>query len=217
VNYVILEKSRVKAHVRTRKGKLERVKEFERKGELRRIEVRVLGKPPSGENWVGMWVGSGRKQEYKHVPMVDREEVIKLASAAKKMLAIAPLMIQGGLSLDFRTDHSGEALVGKHLGYEIGLKGKTFSEALGVLAHEIGHMCQKSRPGGMSSPDFGKRRVLHEKKAWNIGISLLKKIGYKLSDEDKHMIKQTMVGALQAYKDYWEDKYGQYGTYERYH
>jgi len=28
------EKSRVKAHVRTRKGKLERVKEFERKGEV---------------------------------------------------------------------------------------------------------------------------------------------------------------------------------------
>jgi len=29
------EKSRVKAHVRTRKGKLERVKEFERKGKVR--------------------------------------------------------------------------------------------------------------------------------------------------------------------------------------
>ena len=33
MNYVILEKSRVKAHVRTRKGTMERVKEHERVGE----------------------------------------------------------------------------------------------------------------------------------------------------------------------------------------
>jgi len=35
----VLEKSRVKAHIRTRKGKLERVKEFSRKGEIGKKDI----------------------------------------------------------------------------------------------------------------------------------------------------------------------------------
>jgi hypothetical protein len=168
-------------------------------------QVKIKGKPSKGQISKFVYDKKGNA-EFKSLNMITDKELMVLKKLTEKILKTVKAKREyGNFILDFTTDHSGEALR-KGRDWEIGLKGFTFAEGLGLIIHEVGHLTQEGRLGGIGREDYANRRVDHEKEAWNNGLKLFNAIGYKLAAEEKAEINQLKNKALSAYHEYFTDR-----------
>jgi hypothetical protein len=164
-------------------------------------KVTIKGKSPGGKiSYRGKTWNNTTDAEAKCIGQL----MIKMLKVAKIERPIDGFV----LDFNFDQDKSGEgySLGKKGTVWGIGLKWSHFESALSVAVHEIGHLTQVNKPGGMGGQDYAKRRVAHEKQAWVRGLALLRKVGFDTSKEFMAVYKATMSYALGAYDNYFSEK-----------